>query len=84
MSNSRFCCIVWCLGLWYVDDRAGHGADEHHATRSLAFHQVASYRSSEEVGSIYVNTPELADSVNWVVDGFEVFGEAGGCYEIVD
>lgn len=38
----------------------------------------------EEICSVDVDAPELADAVDGVVDGLEVLGEAGGCDEVVD
>lgn len=41
-------------------------------------------RGCEQVCAIYIDAPELADAVDGVVDCFEVFGEAGWGYEVVD
>lgn len=38
----------------------------------------------EQVCTVDVDAPELADAVDGVVDGLEVLGETGGCDEVVN
>lgn len=77
MTNSGLGSVVGSLGLGYVDDGTTHTADEDDATRSLALHKVTSDSSSEEVGAIDVDTPELPHTVDGVLDGVKVLGKAG-------
>ena len=42
------------------------------------------YGCCEEVGAVDVDAPELAHAVDWVGGRFEVLGETGGGYEVVD
>lgn len=77
MTNSGLGSIVGSLRLRYVDDSATHTPNEDDATRSLALHKVTSDSSSEEVGAVDVDTPELPHTVNGVLNGVEVLGKAG-------
>jgi len=44
---------------------------------------VLCHGNGEKVGAIDVNTPELANSVDRVIDGFKVLGEASRRDQIV-
>jgi len=76
MAHSGLGSVVGSLGLRNVDNGTTHTADEDDTTRSLALHEVTSNSSSEEVGAVDVDTPELSYTVNGVLDGVEVLGEA--------
>lgn len=76
--------VVGGLGLGHVDDGTGHAADQDHAAVALALHEVAGDGRGEEVGTVDVDGPELAQAVDGVVDGLEVLGEAGRGDEVVD
>lgn len=67
-----------------VDNGTRHAADEYYATGSLAIHEVTSHTSSEEVGAVDVDAPELSHTIDGVFDGVEVLGEAGRGNEVVD
>jgi hypothetical protein len=77
MTDSSLGSVVGSLGLRHVDDSATHASNEDNATRSLALHKVTSDSGSEEVGAVDVDTPELSHTVDGVLDGVEVLGEAG-------
>jgi hypothetical protein len=77
MTDSGLGSVVGSLGLRHVDNGATHTSDEDDATRSLALHKVTSDSGSEEVGAVDVDTPELSHTVDGVLDGVEVLGEAG-------
>jgi hypothetical protein len=77
MADSGLGSVVGSLGLGYVDDGATHTSDEDDATGSLALHKVTSDSSSEEVGTVDVDTPELSHTIDGVLDGVKVLGEAG-------
>lgn len=72
------------LRLRHVDDAATHAADEHHAPRGLALHEVLGDGDGEQVSAVDVDGPELAHAVDRVVDGIVVLGEAGTGDEVVD
>lgn len=67
-----------------VYDGTGHASNEDNASRALALHQVTSNGGSKEVGTVNVNGPKLANTVNGVFDGLEILGETSGGDEIVD
>ena len=72
------------LRLGHVDNGARHAADEDHAAGALSRHQVAGDRGGEEVGAVDIDSPELAHTIDGVVDGLEVLGEAGRGDQVVD
>lgn len=63
------------LGLGNVDNGTGHGPDHDHGAGSIALHQVSGNAGSEEVGTVDVDGPKLAHTVDGVLDGLEVLGE---------
>lgn len=72
------------LGLGHIDNSTTHGTDEDHAALGLALHEVAGDASGEEVGALDIDSKELTQAVDGVVNGLEVLGKAGGCNEVVD
>ena len=76
VTDSGLGSVVGSLRLRNVDNGTTHTSDEDNATGSLALHEVTSDSSSEEVGAVDVDTPELSHTVNGVFDGVEVLGEA--------
>lgn len=76
VTDSGLGSVVGSLRLRNVDDGTAHTSDENDATRSLALHKVTSDSSSEQVGAVDVDTPELSHTVNGILDGVEVLGEA--------
>lgn len=84
MPNRSFGGIVRRLGLRYVDNGAGHGADKDNASASLTRHQVLCSLYGEQVGAIDVDSPQLLHTIKGVRNGIEVLGEAGRCHEVVD
>lgn len=77
-------CVVGSLRLRDVDNGTRHAADEDHASRALALHQVTGDTSGEEVGAINVDTPQLLDTLVRVGDCVKVLGEACGGDEVVN
>lgn len=72
------------LRLWYIDNATTHTTDEDHAARRLALHEVSRNLSCEQVCAVDVHAPKLAQTVDRVVNGLEVLGEAGACHQVVD
>ena len=71
------------LWLWNVHDGSAHAPDQHHAARGAAMHEVARYGRREEIGAVDVDAPETTDTVDGIVDGGEVFDDAGRSDEVV-
>lgn len=84
MSHSCLCGIVRSLWLRNVNDGSRHATNEDYASICLALHQVLCNGDCEEICAINVDAPELADTIDWVIDGFEVLGESGGCDQVVN
>lgn len=84
MSDSCLCCVVWCLRLGNVDNSARHAANKDHGSGCLSLHQVLSNCNCKEVCAIHVDAPKLADSLDRVVDSFEVLSESSGSDQVVD
>lgn len=72
------------LGLGNVDDGTAHAADEDHAALGVALHEVAGNGRGEEVGAVDVDGEQLAHTLDGVVGGVVVLGEAGGRDQVVD
>lgn len=72
------------LGLRHVHNGTRHASDHNNATGSLSLHEVAGNRAREEVGSVNVDSPELAKTVDRIVDSFEIFGEASRGNQVVN
>lgn len=72
------------LRLGHVDDRARHAADHDDAAGALTLHQMTSDRGSEKVGAVDIDGPELAHTLDGVVDGLKVLSETSRCDEVVD
>ena len=84
MSNSCLCRVVRCLRLRDVDNSAGHAANEDHCSRCLPLHQMFGNCNCKQVCTIHVDAPKLADSLDRVVDGFEVLGETGRRNQVIN
>lgn len=84
MSHSSLGGIVWSLRLGNVDNCTRHAANHDHAAGRLALHQVLGDFAGPQIGTVHVDAPEFLNAVVWVFDRVEVFGEAGGGYEVVD
>lgn len=84
MSDCRFGRIIRRLWLWDIDDSSRHATDKDHASWGLPLHQVLRNRDRKQVCPIHVHAPEFPHTFDRIVDCLEVFGEAGGCDEIVD
>lgn len=72
------------LGLGDIDNGATHAANEDHAALGLTGHQVTSNRGGKQVGAIHIDRKELAESINGVVSGLEVLGEASRGHKVVN
>lgn len=72
------------LRLRNIDDGTRHAANKYHASGGLSLHEVLRDTGRKHVCPIYVDSPKLAHAVDWVIDGIEVLGEAGRCYQTVD
>lgn len=84
VSDSSLSGVVGSLRLWDVDNGTAHGADHDNAAGCFALHQVLGNTNSEEPGAVDIDTPKLLHTVMWVVDSWEVLGEAGGSDKVVD
>ena len=84
MPDSGFGRVVGRLWLRHVDDGARHGADHDHGAFGLALDEVPSHFAGEKVSAVDIDAPELPHAVRWVLDGVEVFGEAGRCDQVVN
>lgn len=84
MPHSSLSSIVRRLWLRHIDNSTRHASNKDHCSWRLTFHQVFCNTNGKEVCSIHVDAPELADTVDWVVDSWEVLGETGGCDEVVN
>ena len=84
MSDCCFGCIIWCLGLRNIDDRARHGSNHNHAALNLSLHEVARNGGGKEVSSINIHTPELPHAIRRVGNGVKIFSEASGGDEMVN
>lgn len=76
--------VVRSLGLGNINDSAGHGADHDDAPGRLPLHQVLSNINGEKVCAVDIDTPQLLHTVEGVVDGLEVLGEAGRRDQVID
>ena len=76
--------IVRSLRLGNINDSAGHGADHNDATGRLPLHKVLSNIDGEEVCAVDIDAPQLLHTVEGVVDGLEVLGEAGRRDQVID
>lgn len=72
------------LGLGHIHNGAAHAADEDHAALGLALHEVASDSGGKQPGAIDVDGIKLAHTVDGILGGIEVLGEAGRGYEVVN
>jgi hypothetical protein len=84
MSDCGLSSVVWGLWLWNIDNCAGHAANEDHASRRLSLHQMSRYRGCKQICTVHIDTPKLSDTVNWVVDSFEVLCKTCRRYKIVN
>ena len=76
--------VVWSLWLGHVDDRSRHATDHDHATLGLSLHEMLGDSSSEKVGAVDIDTPQLLDTVVWVADSVKVLGETSRSHEVVN
>jgi hypothetical protein len=44
---------------------------------------VAGNRGSKQISAIHVNSPEFSKSINWVLDGLEIFSKASRGDQVV-
>lgn len=72
------------MRLGNVDNSTGHATNHDHATWGFALHEMASNRSGKEIGAVNIDSPQLAHTVNWVLDGLEVLSKAGRGNEVVN
>lgn len=84
MTNSGLGSVVGSLGLRDIDNSTTHAANEDDATGSLALHEVTGDSSGEEVSAVDVDSPELSDAVDGVLDGVKVLCEAGRGDKVVN
>jgi len=84
VTDSSLGSVVWSLWLWNVDDRTRHATNHDNGARSLSLQEVLCDTNGEEVCSVNVDTPQLLDTVVWVVDGVEVLGETSRGDQVVD
>ena len=72
------------LGLWNIDDSTGHTSNNHDTTRHLTLHKVLRNSNSKQVGSVDVDAPQLAHTINWIVNCVKVLSETSRCDETID
>lgn len=84
MPDRRFCCVVWCLWLWHIDDGTGHAPDHHNASRLIPLHQMLGHSSCEQISTVHVHAPEFLHPVVRVGYGIKVLGETCRSDQVID
>ena len=83
VPHCSLCSVIRRLRLWHIHDSAGHGTYQDHTALGLAVDQMPCDFAGEEVCSIHINAPQFSQAIRWVCDCVEIFGEAGGGYQVV-
>ena len=76
--------IVRSLRLWHIYDASTHAPNHDNAAPRPPLHKVSCNTSSEEVGAINVDTPELLHTVVRVRNSVKVLGEASTGDKVVN